>query len=619
MNRKAFRQMSTRMTMAAMMWIGGIVGTTTAASEYLSPQDIAASADGKTLYITLATAERIGVFDIATATLTRMIAVPGVPGGVALDSAGNRLYATIATVRGFVCVIDLDSGQITQKIAVGHTPGKILLSGDRKRLFVCDQFNHSVSVVDTEAQRVIHTIAVLREPVSAALTADGKWLFVANFLPAGSADGDTTSASISVIDAPQARRVKDISLPNGSTAVRDIALSPDGKYAYASHILARYQLPTTQLERGWMNTNAVSVIDTEGQSLVNTFLIDDVDFGSANPWAIACSSDGKYLCVTHAGSHELSIIDRAGLHDRLARAVAKQKVTDATASAEDVPNDLAFLVDLRKRIKLSGKGPRGLSLVGNKAWVTEYFSDSISGIDLETARRMGTPSIALGEIKPLSEVRKGEMFFFDAGLCFQQWQSCATCHPGNARVDGLNWDLLNDGIGNPKNTKSMVWSHKTPPAMISGIRDSAEAAVRAGIRSIQFSVRPDEDARAIDAYLKELAPVPSPHLSDGKLSASALRGRQAFAKAGCMHCHPAPLFTDLKEYNVGTGKDREKDTTFDTPTLVELWRTAPYLHDGRAATVKDVITIHNIGDQHGKTSTLTAEEIADLAEYLLSL
>ena len=52
-------------------------------------------------------------------------------------------------------------------------------------------------------------------------------------------------------------------------------ISPDGKYVYATHILARYQMPTTQLERGWMNTNALSIIDVEARKLLNTVLLDD--------------------------------------------------------------------------------------------------------------------------------------------------------------------------------------------------------------------------------------------------------------------------------------------------------------------------------------------------------
>jgi cytochrome c peroxidase len=61
------------------------------------------------------------------------------------------------------------------------------------------------------------------------------------------------------------------------------------------------------------------------------------------------------------------------------------------------------------------------------------------------------------------------------------------------------------------------------------------------------------------------------------------------------------------------------DDTFDTPTLVELWRTAPYLHDGSATTMREVLTTRNPGDQHGKTSALSAQELDDLCAYLLSL
>jgi hypothetical protein len=53
--------------------------------------------------------------------------------------------------------------------------------------------------------------------------------------------------------------------------------------------------------------------------------------------------------------------------------------------------------------------------------------------------------------------------------------------------------------------------------------------------------------------------------------------------------------------------------------LIELWRTAPYLHDGSAATVRDVLTTRNPRDRHGQTSDLSKQEINDLCAYLLSL
>jgi cytochrome c peroxidase len=218
--------------------------------------------------------------------------------------------------------------------------------------------------------------------------------------------------------------------------------------------------------------------------------------------------------------------------------------------------------------------------------------------------------------------RKGEFYFHDAGICFQGWQSCSSCHPGQARVDGLNWDLLNDGIGNPKNTKSLLLAHETPPAMSMGVRETAETAVRAGIQHILFTVQPEEVAVAIDKYLKSLKPVPSPLLVNGKLADSARRGEKLFKdrQVGCAACHPPGLFTDLKTYDVGTRARFDQPTDrFDTPTLVEGWRTAPYLHDGSAATMRDVLTTSNPHDKHGKTSHLTPQQIDDLAAYLLSL
>ncbi|MCP4643605.1 MAG: cell surface protein, partial [bacterium] len=270
-------------------------------------------------------------------------------------------------------------------------------------------------------------------------------------------------------------------------------ISPDGKYAYIAHILGRYQLPTTQLERGWMNTNALSIINVAEKKLVNTVLLDDVDLGAANPWAVTCTADGRFVCVTHAGTHELSVIDRAAMHEKMDKVAAGEKVSEVSLTPDDVPNDLSFLVGLRKRIKLTGNGPRGFAVVGTNAYVAEYFTDTLGVVDFNPDGVPRPKSIAMGPEQPLSVVRKGEMFFNDAALCFQHWQSCASCHP-DGRADSLNWDLLNDGIGNPKNTKNMLLAHETPPAMVSGIRGDAETAVRAGIKHIQFAVRPEEDA-----------------------------------------------------------------------------------------------------------------------------
>jgi hypothetical protein len=53
--------------------------------------------------------------------------------------------------------------------------------------------------------------------------------------------------------------------------------------------------------------------------------------------------------------------------------------------------------------------------------------------------------------------------------------------------------------------------------------------------------------------------------------------------------------------------------------LIEIWRTAPYLHDGSAATTRDVLTTHNLSGEHGDTRNLSQREMNDLCEYVLSL
>ena len=130
--------------------------------------------------------------------------------------------------------------------------------------------------------------------------------------------------------------------------------------------------------------------------------------------------------------------------------------------------------------------------------------------------------------------------------------------------------------------------------------------------------QPPSHAAAIDEYLKSLKPVPSPYLVKGKLNKAAKRGKKIFKKAGCAKCHAGPMYTDMNKYNVEIGKGLDKNRQFDTPTLIEVWRTAPYLYDGRAATMKEVLTKHNSGDKHGVTSNLTGNEIGDLAEFVLS-
>ncbi len=583
-----------------------------------SPVALAAEANGQRLFVAESSVNAIALIDLQADKVSKRITLPEMPSGLALSPDAATLYVTNGAPSGKVLCVNVATGDVSSTIAVGHTPLSPVLSPDGNTLYVCNRFNNDVSVIDVPSAKELARIPAVREPSAAALTPNGKTLFVANLLPSGPADGDFIAAAVTAIDTDTKQVRATTLLPNGSSGLRGICISPDGRFVYVAHTLARYQLPTTQLERGWMNTNALSILDAESGALVNAVLLDDVELGAANPWGVACTQDGKYVCVAHAGTHELSIIDRAALHAKLDKVAAGEPVSEVASTSADVPNDLSFLTGLRRRVKLAGIGPRALLIVGSKAYAAEYFSDSISIANVSEDPMSAVRSIALAPESDQTSERRGEMFFNDARMCFQQWQSCASCHP-DARVDAFNWDLLNDGIGNPKSTKNMLLAHATPPTMSLGVRDSAEYAVRSGMRFIQFAIRPEEDALKIDAYLKSLKPVPSPLAPDGQLSASALRGKDLFTRAGCVTCHSGELYTDLKQYNIGTGKGMDEGKAFDTPALVEVWRTAPYLSDGRAATMNEVLKKYNPEDRHGVTKSLSDDEIHDLETYILSL
>ena len=580
----------------------------------LSPTAIVATVDGQTLYVAGATDPCV-VELTATGEVTRRIALPGMPTGLALSSDGRRLAVTCAAPQSVVCIINRQHGEIEARWAAGHTAMAPVFSADGTTLMVCNRFDDDVALLDTATGKTLARISVVRQPVAAALTPDGKRLFVTNHLQGMAADRDYVAAAVSVIDPEKRAVVATVALPNGSGLLLGVAISPDGHTVAVTHNLARFQLPTTQVERGWMNCAALTFIDVATLRVAGTVLLDEVDAGAANPWAVAWSPDGATLVVTHAGTHEVSVIDAPGLLRKIAA-----QVVDA-ASAKAASADLTFLLGLRQRVALKGIGPRAVALIGGRAWVADYFSDAVELIELGK-KPVQSRLVAVGPTVAESIERRGERHFNDATLCFQRWQSCATCHSWDARVDGFNWDLLNDGIGNPKNTKSMLFTHRTPPAMSTGIRESAEMAVRAGFKYIQFAAQGEEVATAVDAYLKSLQPVPSPKLQNGRLSAAAQRGGRVFADSavGCVDCHSGRDFTDLHNHAVGTENSREpRDTLFDTPTLVELWRTAPYLHDGSAPTVRELFTTRNTQNRHGNTTHLSPNQIDDLVAYLLSL
>ncbi len=258
------------------------------------------------------------------------------------------------------------------------------------------------------------------------------------------------------------------------------------------------------------------------------------------------------------------------------------------------------------------------------------------------------------------EVLRGKQIFYNASdprMSADQYLSCAACHIDGGS-DGRVWDFTDRGEG-LRNTPSLHgrqgeghgllhWSANFDEVQdfendirsaFGGSGFLSDHDFLAGTRAQPLGdpkTGLNADLDALAAYVRSLQDVPPGPLAraDGSLSTAALRGSALFfsAEVGCATCHPHPRFTDstlslspLIIHDVGTftaasgSRLGEPLTGLDTPTLRGIWQTAPYLHDGSAPTLFDVLTTKNTQNKHGKTSNLTRRQLRDITIFLQEL
>lgn len=594
---------------------------------YRSPFDAAFSPDGKTLAVSDRTAKCVLLIDSKTWKIAGEIALKGEGAGLAWKADGTLLYCAERDMDS-VAEINVASRQIAREIAVGPRPVGLGLVPGRNLLLSCNSIMPFVTATDLASGKAAASIPATRDPYFVALTPNQKLAVVGNLLPGGAADQPAHAADLSLINPETLKCEASIHLPAGSTAVRQIAISPDGRWAYAVHTVGRTNVPITQLDRGWVNTNALSIIDLNARALFATLLLDRIYEGSADPWGTVLDAEGKTLWISLAGTREVARVDVGALQKLLAGEITDkhlgiwQEIRKDPKQRAQLVNDLAALyaAGLLEKLPVAGDGPRGIALSpdGKTLAVCLYYSGKIAMID--TKSRSTFCEVALPNNPAPDIERQGEIAFHDATTTFQHWLSCATCHPSDQRMDGLNWDNLNDGIGNPKNTKSLVFSHLTPPTTWQAVRENLDESVEAGFRHIKFREPSKAELESVRAYLRSLKPEKSPFLKpNGELTDAAKRGKRIFDSAGCAECHSGALYTDQILHDVGTKRSFDNTSKFDTPSLVETWRTAPYLHDGSAATLEDVFKKLNPNNKHGETSELSKEDLNALLEYVNSL
>ena len=633
-------------------------------SACLSPCDILADRDG-TVYVLEAGAARLRRLSERDGAADEVLPLPVEPVRMAFTPDRTRIAVVGGVGEGKLLLVRVrdEAGrpvppEIEKSFPAGHSPScaAALMREGKLTVYVADRFAGLIRELDGGTGEVLRTFDAGREPMAMKITPDGRTLAAANLLPEQRADAAFITSRVRLIDL-ESGEITPIDLHNGTANLYDLDISPDGRFAAVTGTNANYHTVTSQVIDGWIVHNIVSIVDIRAKKFVEMVYLDDTYRGAPNPWGISWDREGKYIAVALAGSGEVLYLSTESLMEIIRARLGEGPAAGSAKSADP----------LRYRVSLGLRGTRRLAARGETVWVCGYFDDAVGKVTLSAAPPFGEPYLdphavpeppdldraeeaaakdgtrsggwvplpgfsprpgveftrafrRLGPKPADSTVRRGEYLFSDALYCQEHWQSCVTCHP-DGRADALSWDLENDGVGNPKNTKSLLYAHETPPSMITGVRADAETAVRAGVVHILFSSLPEEDCCAVDEYLKSLRPVPSPHLRDGGLSPAARRGRVLFesSRTRCASCHPEPLFTDLSMHATGSQDFKEPRTRFDTPTLIEVWRTAPYLSTGHWLTVREMLTEGKHANRDGRLDALSPEELDDLTEYILSL
>ncbi len=316
--------------------------------------------------------------------------------------------------------------------------------------------------------------------------------------------------------------------------------------------------------------------------------------------------------------------------------------------------DRSFVTALRAE-KLLGPvatvmlpGDRLAALAGSARRLLVFdVGDLLTGVDQSTQLVAEVPLVE-DEALP-EEVLRGKRIFENAEdkrMASEGYLSCASCHfEGND--DGRVWDFFDRGEGF-RNTISLLGRRGMGHGRLhwSGNFDEVQdfendiRAHQGGLGFIpadQFDAVSDPlgapkaglsaDLDALAAYVAAFDVVPrSPFRNpDGTLTEQGEAGRALFLDLGCDSCHAGDDFTDSATgelHDVGTmtansgNRLGEELTGIDTPTLLGIWQTAPYLHDGSATTLLDVLTTRNPEGMHGDTSLLTEQELNSLVAYL---
>lgn len=576
-------------------------GTGTRAGTSNSLMDI--SADGRLLACSNRDSGTLTVIDLRDLTKKFEVSVGTHPEGVTFLGETHQIAVAVYG-DDLIRFVDGTTGEILGRVDVFDEPYGLVSNREGTRLWGTLDYPGRVVEIDPATRRIVREEPVGKFLRGLALNGDGQ-LLVTEYL----------SGIVKAVDAESLAVVDEwVGSPQDNLA-RQITVHPGRPKAYLPHQRAL----TTVAHGSGSIFPYVAVLDLDGEvsasesakSRRKRVQMDSLRgvYVVANPWEVALSPDGERLYAVFSGTDDMFVCN----------------------VLDDNYREIEYAALLR-----TGSNPRAVKVApdNGRFYVYNALDFTIDAYDADSLNKTGTVQVT--DWPGDEEVLLGKKLFYTANppMSRFRWIACSSCHP-DGDADGRTWQQP-EGL---RNTQPMLGLKHTHPIHWSADRDEVqdfEHTIRSPLMQGRGLIKgPVSDSlgepnagrsRELDALAAYTNSHPfklSPHAKGG-LSEAAQRGKELFFsnEVGCAQCHSGPYMTDRKMHDVGTAQDDPTEKLgpeYDTPTVIGVYRSAPYLHHGMAETLEEVLTKYNRDDRHGRTSHLTPRQIGDLVEYLKAL
>jgi hypothetical protein len=557
---------------------------------------------------------------------------------------GGRLAVTANQASGSLSLIDLRAGKVLAEAPCGRRPVAVAYSQDGKHVAVSNLWSATISLyeiaesdlipagdlqvgpfprgvtfapdgrtlyaavgdevlrLDWTGRKVLARWPAPREPRRLVLSADGRWLACAS-----SRSGQVRCWDSATGKLQWEQRIED------SFNLRGLAFSADASWLICAHVVRReFPVSRENIEAGWVTDSRLTRFGVQpgpsGKIAQQQIALDTKGHAVGDPDGLAVSPDGQRLALAAAGTHELLLFDAAAVP------------WSSGDPGDFIDPDFRQASGKFRRLPLGGR-PLAAAFVdgGRELVIANYLLDALQVVDASACKLLHT--IPLGGPPAPYPARRGEALFYDAERSHHHWFSCHTCHV-DGHTGGLNFDTLNDdSYGNPKLTPTLRNVTRTGPWTWHGWQKDLGAGITKSFTETMFGPRPTPDeVQAMLAFLGTLDDPPNPNLGPrGARSQAAQRGEMIFTgKARCARCHKGPDYTSAHNYDVKLESDGSPYALWNAPSLRGLYDRGPYLHDGRARTLDELLQKHHAPEKLGGAA-LTPAERADVIEFLKSL